>query len=152
MRWRRSTRLVGQKQRFWEQDGGSRIERRIGCRSTQREIEVEEDKQSEAKRERASAMEEKTYPWRFMRYQGGERLCALCLEPCRACSQRQSGCLNRLEGSSSQVATTAELWATSGERASHGTAVSNAQHRKDGSRIEGAAVPAGRNWVIRGRG
>ncbi|KAL7923169.1 hypothetical protein ACQKWADRAFT_56532 [Trichoderma austrokoningii] len=32
-----------------------------------------------------------------MRYKGGERLCASCLEPCRACSRRQSGCLNRLD-------------------------------------------------------
>jgi hypothetical protein len=38
-----------------------------------------------------------------------------------------------LEGSSSQVATTAELWATSVERASHGAAVSSstAQDRTD---------------------
>ncbi|KAL6898752.1 hypothetical protein GGI43DRAFT_66858 [Trichoderma evansii] len=122
MRWRRSTRLVGQKQRLWEQDAGCKTERRIGCRSTQRQ------RLRWTKRERQNEREEKTYPWRFMRYKGGERLCALCLEPCRACSQRQSGCLNRLEGSSSQVATTAELWATSGERASHG---SQQQHRTD---------------------
>lgn len=36
------------------------------------------------------AEREKTYPWRFMRYKGGERLCALCLEPCRAWQLVQS--------------------------------------------------------------
>ncbi|KAK1248155.1 hypothetical protein MKX08_006375 [Trichoderma sp. CBMAI-0020] len=53
------------------------------------ETEVEEDRQSKAKRAQASAMEEKTYPWRFMRYKGGEGLCALCLEPCRVQSEAE---------------------------------------------------------------
>lgn len=38
----------------------------------------------------------------------------LCLEPCRACSEcavkGKAGCLNRLEGSSSQVATTRQSY------------------------------------------
>lgn len=46
MRWRRSTRLVGQKQWLWEQDAESKTERGIDSRPTQRQ-EVEEDKARE---------------------------------------------------------------------------------------------------------
>ncbi|KAL7932399.1 hypothetical protein V8C35DRAFT_306957 [Trichoderma chlorosporum] len=87
--------------------------------------------------------EETTYPWRSMRYKGRESLCALCLEPCRACSQRQTGCLNRLEG---QVATTAELWVASGERASHSSQQQNGSRRTRAGCSEHSTVPVSRSW------